>query len=146
MKRRCVWHGVFLFFLGLVVGMFVQSMRNPRMGLTTHVGTVMTGLFLIGVGAAWEEVRLSPGMERATYWLLLFGLYGGNVSLLLAAVLGTSSATPIAGAGYGASPGREALVTTGLTVTAVGMLVACVLLLWGLRRGAARPSLAMSRP
>jgi len=136
MKRRCIWHGIFLFFLGLVSGMFVQSMTNPRMGLTTHVGTVMTGTFVLAIGAIWSELRLSPRAESTAYWLLLFGSYGSCASLLLAAVLGTRDATPIAGAGYGASPGREALVTASLSVTAVGLLVACVLLLWGLGRRA----------
>ena len=134
MKRRCVWHGLFLFILGLVSGMFVQSMTNPRMGLTTHVGTVMTGTFLLAMGAAWDQVRLEPGAERATFWLLLFGSYGSCASLLLAAVLGTRNATPIAGAGFGASAASEALVTASLTVTAVALLLACVVLLWGLRK------------
>lgn len=35
-KRRLIWHGVLLFFLGLVEGMFVQSMRNPRLGLSAR--------------------------------------------------------------------------------------------------------------
>jgi hydroxylaminobenzene mutase len=117
--------------------MFVQSMTNPRMGLTTHVGTVMTGTFLLAVGAVWSELRLSPSTERATFWLLLFGTYGSCASLLLAAVLGTKDATPIAGAGFGASPGREALVTASLSVTAFGLLVACALVLRGLGRRAA---------
>ena len=133
MKGRCVWHGLFLFILGLVSGMFVQSMTNPRMGLTTHVGTVLNGTFLLAIGAAWDQVRLEPGAERATFWLLLFGSYGGCASLLLAAVLGTRNATPIAGAGYGASAASEALVTASLSVTALALLVACAALLWGLR-------------
>ena len=140
MKGRCVWHGLFLFILGLVSGMFVQSMTNPRMGLTTHVGTVLNGTFLLAIGAAWDQVRLESGAERATFWLLLFGSYGGCASLLLAAVLGTRNATPIAGAGYGASAASEALVTASLTVTALALLVGCVVFLWGLRsaaRGAA---------
>lgn len=137
MKRRCVWHGVLLFSLGLVAGMFVQYMTNPRMGLTTHVGTVMTGTFLLAVGAVWDEIRLPASAERATYGVLLFGTYGSCASLLLAAVLGTKDSTPIAGAGYGASPGREALVTASLSITALGLLIACVLVLWGLRRRAA---------
>ena len=134
MRRRLAWHGVLLFFLSLVEGMFVQSMKNPRMALSAHVGGLMSGLFLGVIGAAWDELRLSPRAATATYWLALVGAYGSSAALVLAAMLGTSSATPIAGAGYGASATKEALVTFALTVTAVPMLLCCVLLLRGFRR------------
>ena len=57
-KRRLVWHGVLLFVLSLVEGMFVYSMRNPRMGLTAHVGGITTALFFLGIAAAWDQLRL----------------------------------------------------------------------------------------
>jgi len=131
-RRRLFWHGIFLFFLGLVVGAFVQRMTNPRMGLSAHLGGVMTGTFLAVLGAAWTELRLSPRAASAAYWLALFGSYGSSASLLLAAILGTSSATPIAGAGHSAPGWQEAMVTLGLQSTAAAMLLCCLLLLWGL--------------
>src|SRR5439155_27168869 len=99
-RRRLFWHGILLFLLGLVVGAFVQRMTNPRMGLSAHLGGVMTGTFLAVLGALWGELRLSTRAESAAYWLALFGTYGGSASLFLAAILGTSSMTPIAGAGH----------------------------------------------
>jgi len=132
-RRRLFWHGIFLFFLGLIVGAFVQQMTNPRMGLSAHLGGVMTGTFLAVLGAAWTELRLSPRAESAAYWLALFGSYGSSASLLLAAILGTSSATPIAGAGHAAPAWQEAMVNLGLQSTAAAMLLCCLFLLWGLR-------------
>ena len=132
-RRRLFWHGIFLFFLGLVVGAFVQRMTNPRMGLSAHLGGVMTGTFLAVLGALWTELRLSPGAESAAYWLALFGGYGSSASLLVAAILGTSTATPIAGAGHAAPAWQESMVNLGLQSTAAAMLLCCVLLLWGLR-------------
>ncbi len=132
-RRRLFWHGIFLFFLGLIVGAFVQQMTNPRMGLSAHLGGVMTGTFLAVLGAAWTELRLSTRAEFAAYWLALFGSYGSSASLLLAAILGTSSATPIAGAGHAAPAWQEAMVNLGLQSTAAAMLLCCLLLLWGLR-------------
>jgi len=58
-RRRLVSHGILLFLLGLVAGMFVQSVRNPRMALSADVGTVMSGIFLALSGSAWRDVRLS---------------------------------------------------------------------------------------
>src|SRR2546428_10021998 len=108
MNRRLVWHGIFLFFLRLVVWMFVPLMTNPRMALSAHVGGVMTGIFLAVLGAVWGELRLAPRAETSAYWLALFGNYGSSASLLLAAVFGTSTITPIAGAGPTAPAWQEA--------------------------------------
>ena len=132
-RRRLFWHGIFLFLLGLVVGAFVQRMTNPRMGLSAHLGGVMTGTFLAVLGALWAELRLPPCAESAAYRLALFGTYGSSASLLLAAILGTSRMTPIAGAGHTAAAWQEAIVNLGLQSTAAGILLCCLLLLWGLR-------------
>ena len=133
MNRRLIWHGIFLFFLGLVVGMFVQAMANPRMGLSAHVGGVMTGIFLAVLGAVWGELHLAPRAETAAYWLALLGNYGSSASLLLAAILGTSTMTPIAGAGHSAPAWQETLVDFGLESTAAAVIACCALLLWGFR-------------
>jgi hypothetical protein len=85
------------------------------------------------LGALWGELRLSTRAESVAYWLALFGAYGSSASLFLAAILGTSSMTPIAGAGHSAPAWQEAIVNLGLQSTAAGMLVCCVLLLRGLR-------------
>jgi len=58
-KRRLLWHGMFLFLLGLLTGFAEQSFSNPRMGLAAHLEGVMNGTFLVVLGAIWAEVRLS---------------------------------------------------------------------------------------
>jgi (hydroxyamino)benzene mutase len=133
-KRRLFWHGVVLFFLGLVTGLFVQSMRNPRLGLSAHVGTVMSGMFLAIVGALWPEVRLAESVASATYWLTLYGMYVSSAGLVLAAVFGTNQTTPLAGAEIQGPPWQEAVVAFALISGGVAALFSCVGLLWGLRR------------
>lgn len=133
--RRFVWHGVFLFLLGLIGGMFVYAMANPRMGLTMHVGTLLNATFLIAVGAAWSAVDLSPRAERAAFWLLVLSSYGGSLGLLLAAVLGTRDSTPMHGAALSASAWKEAVVMLLLTVNGLAIVVGCVIALRGLGRG-----------
>ena len=110
-KRRLIRHGILLFLLGLLVGMFVQSVRNPRKGLSAHVGTVMSGMFLAILGAVWEEVHLDARATTATYALALYAMYVSSAGLLLAALFGTRSSTPLIGAGFGGSPWQEALVS-----------------------------------
>jgi hydroxylaminobenzene mutase len=132
-SRRLYFHGVLLFLLSLVEGLFVYRMPNPRMGLTTHVGGLMSGLYVIGLGALWQELRLSARWLSATYWLTVVGMYGSTASLLLAALLNTRNSTPIAGAAAAAEPWREALVNVALSLTGVAALAAVAAAVWGLR-------------
>jgi len=138
LARRMVWHGVLLFFLGLVGGMFVSLMVNPRMGVSAHVGTVLNGTFLVALGAAWNTLDLSPRAERAAFWLLVVSSYGGSMGLFLAAILGTRDSTPIHGAAQSASAWREGLVLLTLNVCGLAILVGTALALWGLGRRATR--------
>ena len=132
--RRLAWHGVFLFLLGLVGGIFVYAMANPRMGLTAHVGTLLNATFLVAIGVAWSAVDLSPRAERAGFWLLVVSSYGGSLGLLLAAVLGTRDSTPMHGAAQSASAWREAVVALLLNLNGVGIIVGCAIVLRGLGR------------
>jgi len=51
-----------------------------------------------------------------------------------AAAAGTNSMTPLAGAGFGASSLKEAVVTAGFVSVGIAMLATAILALWGLRR------------
>lgn len=136
-SRRLVWHGVMLFLLGLLAGAFVSRYANPRMGLSAHLGGVMAGTFLAVVGLFWERLRLAPAAAVAAFWLALYGTYVSSLGLLLAAMLGTGHSTPLAGAGYEGGLWPETAVDVALVTSAAAMLVACVLLLWGLGKRSA---------
>jgi len=131
-RRRLVWHAVLLFLLFLLEGAFVTAMRNPRLGVSAHVGGLMSALFLGFVGAVWDELRLPDGLATLAFWLALVGAYGSSFSVLLAAVLGTATGTPLSGATLG-SAAENALVGAALVSTAAAMLGCCALLLWGFR-------------
>jgi len=88
------------------------------------------------VGAVWSRVVLGAGWATATYWLTVAGSYVSCIGLFLAAVFGTSGSTPLAGAGFGASPWQEAVVAAGLVGGGVALLIACAALVWGLRPSA----------
>ena len=49
--RRLMWHGMFLFLLGLITGFAEQHFANIRMGLAAHLEGVMNGTFLLALGA-----------------------------------------------------------------------------------------------
>jgi hydroxylaminobenzene mutase len=135
--RRLFWHGIFLFLLGLISGLAVPLMVNPRMGLSSHLGGVMNGTFLVVLGLIWGHLKLSPRLQAATFWLALYSTYGaGWAAALLAAIFGTGSATPIAGAGHVGRPWQENLVNFGLFTGAIAIISVCVFVLWGLRKNA----------
>jgi len=136
-KRQLIWHGMFLFLLGLLTGLVETQFANPRMGLAAHLEGVMNGIFLVALGAVWLEVRLSPALIRTAYWSALIGTYANWAVTTLAAVLGTGAMSPITAPGRTALPWQESLITVGFMGVGLAIIAAIVLVLWGLR-GSAR--------
>lgn len=132
-NRRLIWHGMFLFVLGLFTGFAEPQFTNLRMGLAAHLEGVMNGIFLVALGSAWTEVRLSPRAKIAAYWGLLYGTYANWAVTTLAAVLGTAALSPISSAGHSAQPWQEGVVTLGFVSVGVVIVASSVLILWGLR-------------
>jgi hydroxylaminobenzene mutase len=135
-RRRLMWHGMFLFLLGLFTGFAEPQFANPRMGLAAHLEGVMNGTFVLALGAVWAEVALPPGARTAAYWLVLYGTYANWAVTALAAVFGTGALSPITAAGRSALPWQESLVTIGFISVGIAIVAATVLILWGLRRAA----------
>src|SRR5258708_7222184 len=113
LKRPLLWHGMFLFLLGLFTGFVEQKFANPRMGLAAHLEGVMNGTFLVALGAVWTDVKLSPPLKVAAYWSALYGTYANWAITALAAIFGTAAMSPIVGAGHTGRPWQESVVTLG---------------------------------
>ena len=67
-NRQLMWHGMFLFLLGLLTGLAEQRFTNVRMGLAAHLEGVMNGIFLVALGAIWTEMRLPSPAKAMAYW------------------------------------------------------------------------------
>ena len=132
-NRRLMWHGIFLFLLGLFTGFAESHVTNVRMGLAAHLEGVMNGTFLIALGAIWQHVRLAPGTKAAAFWLSLHGTYMNWLFTLLAAIFGTGALSPITAPGRMALPWQESLVTAGLLSVGIAIVLTSLLVLWGLR-------------
>jgi (hydroxyamino)benzene mutase len=133
--------GAALFTLGLLTGFGIPAVSNPRMGLAAHLEGVMNGTFLIALGAVWSRLLLPVRAERAAFWLLLYGSVANWVFVMLAAIFGTSRATPMAGAGHVGAPWQEALITAGLVSVGLTMLAGMLLATWGFFRGRRQPAM-----
>ena len=122
-----------VFLLGLITGLGLQALPNPRMGLAAHLEGVMNGTFLLALSAAWPRLRLSPGLSSLAYRAVLVGTYGNWAVTLAAAILGTAAMTPIASAGFRAAQWQESIITVGFVLVGVAMLGAAGILLLGFR-------------
>jgi hydroxylaminobenzene mutase len=136
-NRRLMWHGMFLFLIGLLTGFAEQHFANERMGLAAHLEGVMNGTFLVALGAIWNEVRLSSLSRALAHWVALCGTYGNWLVTTLAAIFGTAALSPITGAGHSGLPCQETLVTVGFMIVAVTIIATAIFVLWGLRTRAA---------
>ena len=135
-KRRLIWHGMFLFLLGLLTGFVEQNFANVRMGLAAHLEGVMNGTFLVALGAVWTDVRLSPRLKVAAYWSALYGTYANWAVTTLAAIFGTAALSPISAAGHSGQPWQEGAVTFGFISVGLVIVASSIVVLWGLRRTA----------
>ncbi len=132
-RRRLLWHGMFLFLLGLLTGLVELKFKNPRMGLAAHLEGLMNGIFLVALGAIWAEVKLAPRLMGVAFWAVLYGTYTNWIATTLAAIFGTAALSPITAAGHSAYPWQEGVITFGFSSVGIAMVGSSALILWGLR-------------
>jgi hydroxylaminobenzene mutase len=128
---KLIFFGVLLFFLGLVVGLLIPMMANPRMGLTTHLEGVINGIFLIVLGVIWHKLELSNRWLSLAFRLTFYGAFANFFAVLIAAITGSGKMMPIAG-GQEGSPLIEGIITFLLISLSIAMLAVCVIILTGL--------------
>lgn len=127
--------GVALFLIGLFIGLAVPAFANPRMGLASHLESLFNGVFLMLVGLIWGRVALSEKLKSLLYWTLLYGTFANMTATLLAAMWGAGEMMPIAGQGMTGSSVQEMIIAFLLVTLALAMILSCILILFGLRKG-----------
>lgn len=133
-QRQLVWHGIFLFLIGLLSGFAIPALTNPRLGLSAHMEALLNGIVLIIVGGiVWKYLRLSERMERLVFWLFIYAAYANWFFCLLAAIFGANKILPIASGEHTVAPWQEIPVRAGLSIGALSILLACILVLYGMR-------------
>jgi (hydroxyamino)benzene mutase len=138
-NRRLMWHGMFLFLLGLLTGFAESHFANVRMGLAAHLEGVENGILLLALGAIWPHVHLGRGAQAVAFWTALCGTYANWLFTMLAAIFGTGALSPITAPGFKAQPWQESLVTAGLMSVGIAIVLSALVFLWGLRGKASRP-------
>lgn len=126
---RLLQFGIFLFLLGLLTGLVVPQLTNPRMGLASHLEGIMNGMFLVLLGLLWPKIRLS---QR---WLAIYGTFANWAATLIAADWGAGALMPLAAVGHQGTPSQEAVIDFLLWTLSMAMIAVSTLVLWGLRPG-----------
>lgn len=126
--------GMILFLLGLLNGAAIPLFQNSRMGLSAHLAGVQNGLVLLAFGLFWHKVNLTTTSKKRCLQLSIYSMFAIWFALVLAAIWGTSSATPIAGAGFTASITKENIVNIFLYSGSLAIIVASIQIIIGLIR------------
>jgi (hydroxyamino)benzene mutase len=120
--------GFALFSLGLLLGVALPKMRNPRMGLSAHLTAVQTGPALIGFALFWRYLAVPESWTPMLVYALIFSSYVLVFGITLAGFTGASEALPIAGKGHQASRFQEQLVSILVRGSSVVMALSCVVI------------------
>jgi hydroxylaminobenzene mutase len=142
--RGLMWHGMFLFLIGLVTGANEWRFKNMRMALSAHLEGIMNGTFLIALGAIRSHVELPLCVKKTARWSALYSAYGNWLFTTLGAAMGTAAANPILSQGHHGRPWQESIANAGFRSIAYSILIAVVLILWGLGRRGSVPATAVS--
>jgi (hydroxyamino)benzene mutase len=135
MQRLLFALGLILFVLGLVTGLVIPALKNPRMGLASHLQGMTNGPFLIVVGLLWPHLALAHVWQVVAVALLAYGTYANWLATQLAAIWGAGAKfAPGAAGGHAASGGKETIVNVLLVSLAPATIAASIILLVGVLR------------
>jgi hydroxylaminobenzene mutase len=127
--------GLILFLLGLLTGMAIPALKNPRMGLAGHMVGMTNGPFLIVVGLLWPHVDLSHTWQVVTIVLLTYSSFANWLAMQLGALWGAGHKfAPTAAGDHRTSATKERIVDFLLVSLAPIIVAATVLLLIGVLR------------
>ena len=135
MEDLLVVAGLVLFLLGLLTGLVVPQLKNPRMGVASHLQGMTNGPFLVLVGLLWPRIDLSGPLEVLTVVLLVYGTFANWAATQLGAIWGAGHRfAPGASGDHRAAAPQERVVDLLLLTLAPAMVVATVLLVVGVLR------------
>lgn len=131
--NRLLYAGVVLFLLGLIVGLIVPLLANPRMGVSSHIEGVLNGMFLIILGLVWSKVKLADRWLTITFYLAIYGTFMNWLGILIAAVFNGGKMLGVMAEGQEGSALVEGLVNFSLLSLSLAMIIVCIALLIGLK-------------
>jgi (hydroxyamino)benzene mutase len=115
--------------------MVVPALKNPRMGVASHLQGMTNGPFLIVAGLLWPHLALTHVWQVVAVALLTYGTYANWLATQLAAIWGAGQKfAPGAAGGHVASAAKEGIVNVLLVSLAPAIIAATIILLAGVLR------------
>lgn len=127
---KLVLLGLILFLIGLVVGLFVHNMANPRMALSAHLEGLMNGMFLIILGLIWKRLVLSEKILKISFWIVIYGTFANLLAVVIAAITGFGKLMPLAG-GQAGTVAIESIITFLLISLSLCMISVSIIVIIG---------------
>ena len=135
LRRRALMRQGFLFLLlGLVLGLAIIALPHPERWMAAHVTALLTGLVLIAIGLAWNELRLTNRQRTLAYATGLLAAYGGLAGNVFGAI--TDLPGPASNPGVTPPMPQAAVFLTILAVIVPSLFVSFGLVFYGMRGAA----------
>ena len=140
-RRRTLMRQGFLFlFLGLLLGLAIVALPHPSRWLAAHLTAFLTGLVLVAIALAWNELRLTAGQRTLAYITGLVAAYGGLVGNVFGAI--TDLPGPASNPGVVPPMPQAGVFYAILAIIVPSLLISFGLVLYGMRGHAAQEAVA----
>jgi hypothetical protein len=135
LRRRVIMRQGFLFlFLGLVLGLAIIALPHPEKWMAAHVSAFLTGLVLVAIGLAWNELHLTSRQRTLAYATGLLAAYGGLAGSVFGAI--TDLPGPASNPGVTAPMPQAGVFLTIFAIIVPSLFVSFGLVLYGMRGAA----------
>src|SRR6266545_3579900 len=132
--QRLLQIGIALFIFLSLEGFAVPYFRVPRLGLSVHTLSALSGVLLLATGLLWPKLNLGAMASRIAFWFLLYSDLATIAAYVVAAIFGAGNTTmPLAAGAARGTPFQEALIKVIVYPAAPTVLTALALIFWGLR-------------
>ena len=131
-RRRSLMRQGFLFlFLALVLGLAIIALPHPSRWLAAHLTAFLTGLILVVIALAWNELRLTNGQLTLAYRTGLVAAYGGLVGNVFGAIADLPG--PASNPGVAPPMPQAVVFFTILAIIVPSLFVSFGLVFYGMR-------------
>lgn len=133
MQKLLFTIGLALFLIGLLTGLVIPALKNPRMALSSHLEGVLNGMFLVVLGPLWPHIDLPEAWQVIAVALIVYSAYANWLATLLAAAWGAGRKfAPIATGDHKAPAAKEGFVSFLLLSLSVAIVIGVVIVIIGL--------------
>jgi hypothetical protein len=130
-RRVLMRHGFLFLFLALVLGLAIIALPYPSRWLAAHLTAFLTGLILVVIALAWNELLLTHGQRTLAYTTGLVAAYAGLAGNVFGAI--TDLPGPASNPGVAPAMPQAGVFFAILAIIVPSLFVSFGLVLYGMR-------------